>query len=79
MNEPAILGSLITVLAAVGIALGSVFYRFGRLSGLISALRQEQTRRHTEIVQQGKERYDGIIRRLERLESHFISRASGDD
>jgi len=76
MNEPTIVASLVTALAMITIALGSVFYRFGRLSGQMDAMRHENTRRHAEMTKQAKERYDGIIDRLSRLENHFIRRSS---
>ena len=81
VNDPAVVASLLG-LVALGLtallALGSMFYRFGRLMGQVESLRHDQTRRYGEYIRQSKERYDGIVHRLERLESHFIARASGD-
>ena len=79
MTDPAIIASLITVIAVVVLALANLIYRFGRLTAQVGNLRRDQTRRHDEYLRQSKERYDGIIDRLARLENHFISGAVGDD
>jgi len=77
MTDP-IIAALIGVVAVVGIALGSVFYRFGRLTGMLEQMRRESTLRHTDLKRQATERYEGIVRRLERLEGHMINRSMGD-
>jgi hypothetical protein len=79
MTEPAIIASLIATIAVVVLTLASLFYRFGKLTAQVGNLRRDQTRRNDENLRQSKERYDGIILRLARLENHFISAAAGDD
>ena len=78
MTDPAIIASLITVIAVVVLALANLIYRFGRLTAQVGNLRRAQTRRHDEYLRQSNERYDGIIDRLSRRENHFISGAVGD-
>jgi hypothetical protein len=78
MTDPAIIASLIATIAVVTLALANLIYRFGRLTAQVGNLRRDQTRRHDEYLQRSKERYDGIIDRLARLENHFISGAVGD-
>jgi hypothetical protein len=79
MTDPAIIAALITTIALVTLALANLIYRFGRLSAQVENLRRDQTRRHDDYLRQSKERYDGIILRLARLENHFISGAAGDN
>lgn len=81
MTDPAIMAALITAAVVVALALANLMYRFGQLSAQVSNLRRDATRRNDENSRQSKERYDGIILRLARLENHFISAAGdvGDD
>ena len=81
MTDPAIIASLIATIAVVTLALANLIYRFGRLSAQVENLRRDQTRRHDAYLTQSKERFDGIIIRLTRLENLFIggTRAVGDD
>ena len=79
MTDPAIIASLIATIAVVVLALANLVYRFGRLAAQVGNLRRDATRRHDEYLHQSRERYDGIIDRLTRLENHFISGAVGDD
>ena len=78
MNEPAIIAALIGVLGAFTIALVSVVYRFGKLASCVENLRREASLRHDDLKRNATERYEALARRLERLESHFITRSSGD-
>jgi hypothetical protein len=81
MTDPAIIASLITAAVVVTLALANLIYRFGKLTAQVGNLRRDQTRRHDEDLHRSKERYDGIILRLARLENHFISAsgAAGDN
>jgi hypothetical protein len=81
MTDPAIIASLIATFAVVILALANLVFRFGKLTAQVGNLRRDQTRRHDENLHRSKERYDGIIVRLARLENHFISGAgaAGDD
>ena len=81
MTDPAIIASLITVIALVTLALANLIYRFGKLTAQVGNLRRDQTRRHDEYLQRSKERYEALIDRLTRLENHFLSGAvgGGDD
>jgi len=81
VTDPAIIASLIATIAVVTLALANLIYRFGRLSAQVENLRRDQTRRHDAYLHQSKERFDGIIIRLTRLENLFIggTRAVGDD
>jgi len=81
MNDPAIIAALITTGAVVTLALANIIYRFGKLTAQVGQLRRDATRRHDEYLQQSKERFDGLIARLTRLENRLItgSGAIGDD
>ena len=78
MTDPAIIASLITVIAVVILALANLVYRFGRLAAQVEHLRRDQTRRHDEYLQRSKERYDGLILRLTRLETYFMTGSAGN-
>ena len=79
MTDPAIIASLITVIALVALALANLVYRFGKLTAQVGNLRRDATRRNDAYLVQSKERYEGIVHRLERLENHFLSGAVGND
>jgi len=77
MTDPAIIASVIATFAVVVLALANLIYRFGRLTAQVGNLRRDATRRHDEYLLQSKERYEGIVHRLTRLENHFLSGAVG--
>ena len=81
MTDPAIIAALISVVALVTLALITLVYRFGRLCAQVDHLRRDERRRHEDIRRESRERFDGLIIRLTRLENHFISGAgaAGDD
>jgi len=81
MNDPAIIAALITTIAIVTLALANLIYRFGRLAAQVEHLRRDASRRHDEYLQRSRERFDGLIARLTRLENRLItgSGAIGDD
>jgi hypothetical protein len=79
MTDPAIISALIATLAVVTLAIANLVYRFGRLAAQVENLRRDQTRRHDEYLQRSKERYDGLILRLTRLETYFMTGSAGDD
>ena len=79
MTDPAIIASLIATLAVVTLAIANLVYRFGRLAAQVEHLRRDQTRRHDEYLHRSKERYDGLIIRLTRLETYFMTGSAGDD
>jgi len=82
MTDPAIIASLIATFAVVILALANLVYRFGKLTAQVGNLRRDQTRRHDENLHRSKERYDGLIARLARLETHLMTgtaRAIGND
>ena len=78
INDPAIVASLLG-LGALGLsallALGSMFYRFGKLMGIIESMRREATLRHDSL----NRRVQDILSRLTRLEDRVISRSAGGD
>jgi len=78
MTDPAIIAALISVVALVTLALTTLVYRFGRLCAQVDHLRRDERRRHEDIRRESRERFDGLIIRLARLENHFISGAAGD-
>jgi hypothetical protein len=79
VNDPAIIASLIATIAVVVLALANLIYRFGKLTAQVGHLRRDQTRRHDEYLQRSKERYDGLILRLTRLETYFMTGSAGND
>jgi len=79
MTDPAIISALIATIAVVTLAIANLVYRFGRLAAQVENLRRDQTRRHDEYLQRSKERYDGLILRLTRLETYFMTGSAGDD
>jgi len=81
MTDPAIIAALISVVALVTLALTTLVYRFGRLCAQVDHLRRDERRRHEDIRRESRERFDGLIIRLARLENHLISGAgaAGDD
>jgi hypothetical protein len=82
MTDPAIIASLIATFAVVILALANLVYRFGKLTAQVGNLRRDATRRNDEYLRQSKERYDGLISRLARLEAHLMTgsaRAAGND
>ena len=79
MNDPAIISSAVATLIVVAVALARLVYRLGKLSAQVEHLRHDQTRRHDEYLHRSRERYEGIVHRLERLESHLIAQAGGND
>ena len=79
MTDPAIISALIATLAVVTLAIANLVYRFGRLAAQVENLRRDQTRRHDEYLQRSKERYDGLILRLARLETYFMTGSAGDN
>ena len=78
MPDPAVISSAVATLIVVALALARLVYRLGQLSTQVEHLRHDQTRRHDEYLHRSRERYEGIVHRLERLESHFIAGAAGD-
>jgi len=78
MTDPAIIAALISVVALVTLALTTLVYRFGRLCAQVDHLRRDERRRHEDIRRESRERFDGLIIRLARLENRFISGAVGD-
>ena len=78
MTDPAIISALIATLAVVTLAIANLVYRFGRLAAQVENLRRDQTRRHDEYLQRSKERYDGLILRLTRLETYFMTGSAGN-
>ena len=79
MTDPAIISALIATIAVVTLAIANLVYRFGRLAAQVENLRRDQTRRHDEYLQRSKERYDGLIPRLTRLETYFMTGSAGND
>ena len=79
MTDPAIIASLIATIAVVTLALANLVYRFGRLAAQVEHLRRDQTRRHDEYLHQSRDRYEGIITRLTRLETYFMTGSAGND
>ena len=79
MTDPAIISALIATIAVVTLAIANLVYRFGRLAAQVENLRRDQTRRHDEYRHQRRERYEGIIVRLTRLETYFMTGSAGDD
>ena len=79
MADPAIIAALITTIALVTLALANLIYRFGKLTAQVGNLRRDQTRRHDEYLHRSKERYDGLILRLARLETYFMTGSAGDN
>ena len=78
MTDPAIISALIATIAVVTLAIANLVYRFGRLAAQVEHLRRDQTRRHDEYLQRSKERYDGLILRLSRLETYFMTGSAGN-
>ena len=78
MTDPAIISALIATIAVVTLAIANLVYRFGRLAAQVEHLRRDQTRRHDEYLQRSKERYDGLILRLTRLETYFMTGSAGN-
>jgi hypothetical protein len=79
MTDPAIIASLIATIAVVTLAMANLIYRFGKLTAQVGNLRRDATRRHDEDLQRSKERYDGLILRLGRLETYFMTGSAGDN
>ena len=79
MTDPAIIAAFIGAIVVVAVALGGIIFRFGKLSAQVEALRHDQTRRHDAVQHQSRERYEGIISRLTRLETYFMTGSVGDD
>jgi len=77
MNDPAIIAALISVVAVVTLALTTLVYRFGKLTAQVSHLRRDESRRHDEMRREAKERYDGLVSRLARLETYFMTGSAG--
>ena len=78
INDPAIVASLLGLFAlglTALLALGSMFYRFGRLMGLIESMRREATLRHDSL----NRRVQDVLSRLTRLEDRVISGSAGGD
>ena len=77
MNDPAIIAALISVVAVVTLALTTLVYRFGRLCAQVDHLRRDASRRHDESRRESRERYEGLVSRLARLETYFMTGSSG--
>jgi hypothetical protein len=77
MNDPAIIAALISVVAVVTLALATLVYRFGRLCAQVDHLRRDASRRHDESRRESRERYEGLVSRLARLETYFMTGSSG--
>ena len=77
MNDPAIIAALISVVAVVTLALTTLVYRFGRLCAQVDHLRRDASRRHDESRRESRERHEGLVSRLARLETYFMTGSSG--
>ena len=78
MTDPAIIASLITVIAVVVLALANLVYRFGRLAAQVEHLRRDESRRHDEMRREARERHEGLVSRLTRLETYFMTGSAGN-
>jgi hypothetical protein len=71
VNDPAIISSAVATLIVVALALARLVYRLGKLSTQVEHLRHDAQRRHDAHMLQSLERHEGIVHRLERLETYF--------
>ncbi len=79
MNDPAIISSAVATLIVVAVALARLVYRLGKLSTQVEHLRHDAQRRHDAHMLQSRERYEGIVHRLTRLETYFSTGRAGHD
>ena len=62
MTDPAIIASLITVIAVVILAIANLVYRFGRLAAQVEHLRRDESRRHDEMRREARTETDREMR-----------------